>query len=323
MKKKRFASLLIVAPLALLSACSSTPGLALEANWLSNKSKIPPDDFKETLEYAVTFEKSSSATDFYLNYTDGTYKTTFSSSSVEGQKTYVYETELSIKVQYTLNGSSPIEFEDSVITRVEFLNTQSDLKPLSSMREVHATAPLASPTNPPASLEKGVAYGKYDYKIEIAYDNEDETAAFKITDLASDVTAENAETTKIDLDGKGLYFDNEQLIPVLRAAELSSSMSLRTLDPTTRTLEKIAVKSGPTQSTLNQTVKFKDSEKSDFDVIEIGLSYDKQNSGGMQTFTFATDKNNTYRSVLLKYEYPVIYSHGTMTYKLTAANFYN
>lgn len=322
MKKKRFASLLIVAPLALLGACSSTPGLALEANWLSNKSKIPPEDFLETLEYAITFEKNDSATNFYLNYTDGTYKTTFSSASAEGQKIYVYETELSVKVQYTLNDAS-VEFEDSVVTRVEFLNTQSDMKPLSSMREVHATAPLTNPSNPPASLEKGVAYGKYDYKTEITYNNEDEKATFTITDLSSDLAAENAETTTIKLGGKGLYFDNEQLIPVLRAAELSSSMSLRTLDPTTRTLEKVAIKSGPTQSTLNQTVKFKDTEKSDFDVIEIALAYDKQNSGGTQTFTFATDKNNTYRSVLLKYEYPVIYSHGTMTYKLTTANFHN
>lgn len=320
MKKKRFASLLIVAPLALLGACSSTPALALEANWLSNKSKIPPADFKETLEYAVTFEKASFATDFYLNYTDGTYKTTFTSSSLDGQKTYVYETELSVKVQYTLNGASA-EFEDSVVTRVEFLNTQSDLKPLSSMREVHATAPLTTPTSPPASLEKGAAYGKYDYKIEIVYNNEDEKAVYTITDLASEATAANSETTEIKL--KGLYFDNDQLIPVLRAADLSSSMSFRTIDPTTKTLDKIAVKSGPTQSALNQTVKIKDTEKSDFDVIEIGLSYDKQNPGGTHIFTFAADKNNTYRSVLLKYEYPVIYSHGTMTYKLTTANFYN
>ncbi|MDE6412074.1 MAG: hypothetical protein K2L02_06045 [Clostridia bacterium] len=322
MKKKRFASLLIVAPLALLAACNTTPSLALEANWLSNKSKIPPDDFIETLEYAVTFEKNASATDFYLNFTDGSYKTTFRSGSTEGQKTYVYETELSVKVQYTLNNAS-VEFEDSVITRVEFLNTQNDLKPLWSMREVHATAPLTNPSSPPASLDRGIAYGKYDYKTEITYDYVDEKATFTITDLASETTAANAETTTIKLKGKGLYFDNEQLIPVLRAAELSSSMSLRTVDPTTRTLEKITVKNAPAQGTLNQTVKFKDTEKSDFDVIEIGLAYNKQNSGGTQTFTFATDKNNTYRSVLLKYEYPVIYSHGTMTYKLTTANFYN
>lgn len=316
MKKKRFASLLIVAPLALLAACNSTSALSLEANWLSNKSKIPPDDFIETLEYAVTFEKSASATNFYLNYSDGSYKTTFTSGSVEGQKTYVYETELSIKVQYTLNDTS-VEFEDSVVTRVEFLNTQNDLKPLSSMREVHATTPITSPSSPPASLEAGVAYRKLDYKTEVAYNNEDEKATF------TETTATGTKSTDIKLKGKGLYFDNEQLVPMLRAAELSSSMSLRTIDPTTRTLEKITVKSGPTQSALNQTVKFKETEKSDFDVIEIGLAYNKQNSGGTHVFTFATDKNNTYRSVLLKYEYPLIYSHGTLTYKLTTANFYN
>lgn len=325
MKKKRFASILLVAPLMLFAACSSTPKLVLEANWFVNPSVSDIlDDFEETLEYEVSFEKSASAANgrFTMDYPNGgTYSVKFEDGTKDGKKTYVYSTELKMQVRYTLDGVSTELMEDVVTTRVEFLNIQNNLQPLSSTRTAKVTAPLASPTSAPDSLD--VAYGKYNYCTEITYDVEKEEAEFKLTNLADGAS----ETKTIDFDGSGMFFDNEQLIPVLRAAELSSSMSLRTLDPTTRTLEKISIKDGPTATTLKQSVKIGDEEKKEyeFQASEISIAYNKQNAGATQKFIFAQRSNrnsNPYRNVLLKYEYPVIYSHGVLTYTLTTANFY-
>lgn len=332
MKKKHFAALLLVAPLALFAACSSTPSLVIEANWFKDTgTKIIPDGFAETLEYAVTFEKSASAQNgrFSVDYPDGgTYKTTFRESEADGKKTYIYTTELRIHAVYSLDGvSTALENDDVVTTRVEFLDTQNELRPLSSSREAHVTAPLYTSSSAPDKLE--AAYAKYDYRTETVYNWEEETAAFSIVNLASEETAENKETKEIDVDVSGFYFDNEQLFPLLRAAELSSAMVLHTIDPTTGTSEKMAVKDGPNATTLKQSVKFKADEQAterDFNVTEISLSYAKQNSGPSQKFTIAqrtARDSNTYRNVVLKYEVPIIYSLGTLTYRLTSANFYD
>lgn len=332
MKKKRFASLLIVAPLALLAACSSTPSLVLESNWyLDTGTKDVQDNFEETLVYAVSFEKSAAAQNgkFYLDYPDGgTYTVKFEDGEVNGKKTYVYSTELKMKVVYSLNGTSR-EFNDVVTTRVEFLDVQNELRPLSSIREVHGTTPLASPTSAPDSLDK--AYAKLDYKNEIAYDWNEEIAHFTQTNLSSEATETNKQTEEIDVDVNGLYFDNEQFFPLLRAAELSSAMVIYTIDPTDtkkHRADKIAVTDGPTAATLKQSVKLSgDTEavERDFNVTEISLRYNKANSGGAQKYTIAqrtARDHNSYRNVILKYEYPVIYSHGILTYRLTEANFY-
>lgn len=332
MKKKRFASLLIVAPLALLAACSSTPSLVLGSNWFSNTGiRDIPEGFSETLEYAVTFEKSASAQNgrFSLDFPNGgNYKTTFKAGEVNNQKTYVYETTLTMHAQYTLDGvSTSFDFDDVIKTHVEFLDVQNELRPLSSWREVHGTVPASTPSSAPDKLEN--AYYKLDYRTEIVYDWEEETAAFTLIDLASEATEANKSTQEIDVDESGLYFDNEQLFPLLRAAELSSSMVIYTVDPTTRTAEKVAVKDGPTATTLKQSVKFKTDEAAverDFNVIELSLGYSKQNSGPAQKFTIVqrgARDHNAYRNVILKYEAPVIYSLGTLTYRLTSADFYD
>ncbi len=337
MKKKRFAALLIAAPLTLFAACSSTPSLELNQNWFSNTGeKNIPADFEETLVYAVSFEKSDSALKgkYYMDYPEGgTYKTTFKSAAgSNGQMKYVYETELSVKVQYTLNGASTELMESTVTTHVEFLEAQNNLKPLLSRREAHGPVPIAEPYNPPASLEK--AYNQYDYKVEIAYDHDASKADFAITYFSpspegSEEDQSYSEHKQIKL--KSFCFDNEQLIPVLRAAELSSSMPLYAIDFTTKTLEKISVKNKPTNlDSWKQSVKFKGDETAverDFKVTTVGIAYGKKNSGGTHTYTLArrsdSADSNTYRNVVLKYSYPVIYSHGTTVYNLVAANFYN
>ena len=336
MKKKRIASLLLLAPLALFAACSTTPKLGLEANWFNQVStKTIPDDFKETLEYKVTFEQSTSSRNgnFSMDYPNGgTYTTTFEGGSKDGKKIYVYSTTLTMQVQYTLNGEKSKLLDDVVTTRVQFMDVANELKPISSSRLVHATAPASTSSSPATTLS--AAYKKYDYKTEITYDHAKQRASFSLTYLTADgekdVTKNNIENRSIKIKCKGTFFDNEQLIPALRAADLSSSMALYTIDPQECSLVKLSVKNGPTAVKIKQSVKLKADEvatEHEFDAYEIGLAYNKQNSGGTQTFTFAkrskSADSNTNRNVLLKYKYPVIYSHGTLTYTLSTATFYD
>ena len=332
MKKKRFAALLLLAPLALLAACNSTPKLVLEANWFSNTStKIIPDDFEETLEYAVSFEKSAAALNgrFSTDYPNGgTYTVKFSSgSTADGKKTYIYTTEEKIDVRYTLDGKSTELMTDVVTTRVEFLDVSNELKPLSSWREVHATAPLRNPTTPAATLD--ACYAKLDYKNEFTYDHEKSKATFVQTNLAAEDKTNNQTTKVIGIGGKGIFFDNEQMIPLLRAAELSSSMSIRTIDVQESAKCAMTIKNGPTAVTVTQKIKLKSDEEAverNFNANEISLAYKKQNSGPTQKFTIVqrgSRDSNTFRNVCLKFEQPVMYSQGTLIYRLVSANFYN
>ncbi len=328
MKKKYLlcaASLLLISPLALMSACTSTPELTLSSNWFSDTStKIIPADFKETLTYGVSFEKSAAAEngEFSVDYRNGTYTTTLHAGEKDGAKTYVYTTQLNIQAQYTLNGQTSDTFSESVTTRVEFLDVANRLKPLSSTRTVDASAPLCSPTSAPDTLSE--AFERYHYTTEITYNGELDKATYAITDLATG--EKNSE--EIKLGGSGSFFDNEEILVMLRAAELSSSMTFRTLDPTTRTVEKIKVKDGPNAETVKKSVKLKtDTEavEREFSVFTLSIAYDKANAGGTQRLTYVQrgDRDhNDYRNVLLVYTYPVIYSHGTLTYQLTSADFY-
>ena len=331
MKKKRFASLLLIAPLALLAACSAPQTIVLEANWFSNSStKIIPDDFEETLEYEVSFTKSASAESsrFTMNYPNGgTYTVKLAGGATEdGRKTYRYTTELKMEVEYILDGVSSGVREDVVKTYVEFLDSSNELKPLSSWREVHGSAPRTTPLSPGATLKD--CFVTFDTKTAISYDYETNKALFTLINLAPNATIDDQESRVIKLDGKGLYFDNEQLIPLLRALDLNSSMTLRTIDLGTKSLEKVEVKDGPKSITLTQSVKRKTDEaavEETFKATEISIGFGKQNSGSEKKFVIASRDNrnsNKWRNVCLKAEYPVIYSHGTMTYRLVSANFY-
>ena len=327
MKRKYFvasAALLLTAPLALLSACASTPELTLSSNWFSDTStKSIPPDFEETLEYSVSFEKSADAEsgNFRMEYPNGgTYTTTLKAGDKNGTKIYVYTTTLKAEVRYSL-GNESAEFPETVTTQVEFLDISNRLRPLSSTRTVDASAPLYAPTAKPASLND--AFNRYHYETVINYNDDLSKAEYTIKDLSTDKT----DKYDIKLNGKGSFFDNEQILLLFRAAELNKSMTFRTLDPTTRTVEKIVVKEGPSAVTVKKSVKLGDSEavEREINANTLSIAYNKANAGATQTLTYAQrgdPLHNEFRNVLLTYSYPVIYSHGTMTYQLVSANFY-
>lgn len=320
MKKKRYLSLLLAAPLLLLAGCSTTPELPLEPNWFSNTGTEPiSSTFEETLVYAVSFEKSAAAldSDFYMNYSDASYKTKLVGSTANNKNTYVYTTELTAKVTFTLNNES-FEHNDSVTTRVEFYSAADGLRPISSTREAHVTVPRTKPDHAPSTLSEG--YKVCDYKVEISYDEALEKAIY--TNTGANITEK-----EMKISGKGSFFDNEQIYLMLRATEFSSAMTFRTIDFPANAVATMKIANGPTAVTLKQAVKYKDDEEAverDYDAYQIGLAYSKTNSGTTRTLTFAQRKNrdsNTHRNVMLKCEDPIVYSHGTLIYRLIEANF--
>ena len=346
MKKNRIAGLLTLAPLLLFAACtSSTPELSLESNWLSytTQQSVPvtaEGEAIETLKYDVTFSRYESTLNapFKIHYSEGTYQTVLSSTTVtvdgKSEQAYKYRTELNIKVSFSLNADQSETFSDSVVTETVFLSVAQNLRPIGSTRTVLSHVPLYMPSNPPKTLTdengNGVAFGHYNYVLETDY-SETNKAKIKMTNLLVDEEAKEEDSNagvseyNVSTKGKGSYFDNEQILFLLRGVNLSSSLTFRTIDPTTRTVDKVKIADGPTA--VQEACKFKMGDTdldAAIDAYEISLAYSKSNAGTSQKCVYAKNvgaDGNVYRNALLRYEQPVLYSHGTLVYTLSDASF--
>lgn len=344
MKKRNFAGLLVLAPLVLLTACTSTPELSFESNWLSytTQQTVPATNAGEaieTLKYNVSFTRYDSALNapFKVHYSDGTYTASLYSTPVtvdgKDETAYLYRTELKIKVSFTLNENRSDTYEDTVRSETVFLNVRQNLKPISSTRTVDSHVPLYSPSSKPSALlddkGNGVAFGHYNYTTETDY-TETNKAKIKYTNLLltqaeEGEQADNVSEHTVSTKGKGSYYDNEQILFLLRGVELSSALSFRSIDPTTRTVDKVKIADGPTA--VQEACKFTEGgtvTEAAIDAYEISLAYSKSNAGASQKCVYAkkvSSDGNRYRNALLRYEQPVMYSHGTLTYTLAEAKF--
>ena len=346
MKKNRIAGLLTLAPLLLFAACtSSTPELSLESNWLSytTQQSVPvtaEGEAIETLKYDVTFSRYESTLNapFKIHSSEGTSQTVLSSTTVtvdgKSEQAYKYRTELNIKVSFSLNADQSETFSDSVVTETVFLSVAQNLRPIGSTRTVLSHVPLYMPSNPPKTLTdengNGVAFGHYNYVLETDY-SETNKAKIKMTNLLVDEEAKEEDSNagvseyNVSTKGKGSYFDNEQILFLLRGVNLSSSLTFRTIDPTTRTVDKVKIADGPTA--VQEACKFKMGDTdldAAIDAYEISLAYSKSNAGTSQKCVYAKKvgaDGNVYRNALLRYEQPVLYSHGTLVYTLSDASF--
>jgi len=335
-KKLRFLGLLALAPLTLLAACTSVPELSVESNWLRYTAlkSIPPvaetAGVIESLDYTVIHKRYDSMANepFQVTYSNGKYHTELSAENVTvGDKTefvYMYRTTLTIDVQFFLNDAPSEKFTDTMTTETQFYDADSNLKPIRSKQTVESHVPATTPSSAPASLEENQAFVHYHYSNEYDY-TEANKAKIKSTNLLSEEPAVS-ETTVSTKKGKGSYYDNEQIVFLLRGVDLSSSMSFRSIDPSTKTVSSLKVSEGPTavQELCNFTLKDGTKVERAIDAYEISLSYNKKNGGSPKKFVYAkkvSSENNTYRNVLLRFEQNVLNSHGTFTYQLTKASF--
>ena len=324
MKKRRLACLAFAAPMFALAACTGgTSSLALTSNWYAQVgSEISPNTH-ETLTYSVGFT-AADGNDF-LSYGEGTYTTELTAETTQladGSTELCYRlcAELTIPVTYTVNGESET-FTDSVTSDVWFRDVGRSLQPVRSEKSVLSHSPLSSEA--PETLES--AYAVYEYKDVTVYDAS--CANAQLTRTFTQPT-ESENTYSIELTGSGTYLDNEQILFAMRGVSTSSAASFRSINPASRAVATVAMSAAPTSASGDQAhfAIGEDAEPADRELTtySFSLGYTGSNPGQPQTLTYAavtSANDNTYRSVLLEMEVPVLYSLGTLRYQLTRAIF--
>ena len=330
MKKSHIAGLLMLLPLTLLTACGGeTPALSFNANWYRNTAlKSDIQNTYEQLEYEVTFD-STPQDGFSVNYSGGVYKTELKDGPVmlEGGQMngYIYTTDLRISVSFSLDGKTSETFEDSVHTEIEFLSAAEGLKPVKSFREVVTHSPITNTPNRSLSDPLSSCYAAFHNSYLIEYNDALTSASVTSTDYNSFSTP-HEEKNDYKLGGNGTFLDNEQLTFALRGLNLFATSSFRTFDLVNRTWKNVQL---PAASGITESVNFEMDGvpvQTDIEACAITVGYAGDYGGQAQVMVLAKtmDANaNTYRNVMLRLESPVIYSLGTLRYKLVKATFAN
>lgn len=324
MKKRRLAPLLLAAPLTLLCACGgTTPSLAINANWYANtENSSNITGTHEALSYEVTFEKAANSA---FSYKNGSFTTLLEdvnySVGDELQMVYHLHTELTLPGECTIEGETE-EFEDYAVSDVWFYSAKEGLSPLRSAKKFHTTFP--------ASVAEGESdiLQEYEYEYTVEYELRDSRAA-EAHAVWKDLKKDGEERKKdISLGNGGSFFDNEQIFFALRGLTPAANTAFRTLDPQTDT--EVGMTISDTESVdfpVSFTVNGAEIADKTITANQIRLRYSLNQPGPTRTLVYAAvtqPNNNTYRSVLLRFDNPVLWSTsrlGTLTYLLKTAEF--
>lgn len=325
MKKRALAAFAVFIPLvATLCACGGTATVSINANWYKSGEGDNIGEKSEKLEYEVTFEKAGE--NVPLSYNKGTYVTELTAESIslsDGTSIIGYHlsSKLDISGTYTLNGLSE-NFTDAVESHVYFKAISSRLQPVSSMKSVKCTAPLSNPK----TLKD--AYRVYDYTYQTVYNDSCNKAEITYTQTLPETdTPETKET--VSFKNNSVFFDNEQLLFVLRGLAMDSTVSLKTINPLDFNVTTVAISEKPKQTTLTDyTFEMNGAAvKDSISAYQVSLSYKSSFSGQTQKLLYAANtatedtKQNTYRNMLLEMSVPVLQGYGTLNYKLVKATF--
>ncbi len=312
--KKLFPILALALAFTTLSACTNADyKLTFYPNWCE-KPLDNAETVSETLVYKV--EGKNISAPYELAYKNGTYTATLTSTA----NGYVYETALSVEVDFGFAVETPIV--DTVTTRVEFLTSGNALKPVSSVKSVSSHSPLdvAEPT------KAEDCYSEYKYTIETTY-NADGNANSKVTNqLPETPISTNYGFTYTD--DEYTYLDNEQLLLALRAISNSTtSGSVNVFSPYVQRVQKVNVTlADATAKDFSYTLNGSPTTSS-IEYRTASLVLDEKNPGGTQTVWLAkntvdsSDPNkhvNQYRNMILYMETPLAYAFGSLTYTLTS-----
>ncbi len=325
MKKIKFASLLLFAPLVLCAACGGgIQTTEFQTNWYRNTAL--GDDIEgtsETLEYAITMINPDEHNGLTAEYTDGVFTMTLKnapialdSSTKEG---YVLDTSQTMKVKFTLGGKSTAELVDTVTSHVEFLTVGENLKPVSSTKTWHNHVPAEAPT----TLD--TCYTEYHYTYAVEYDDALTTATVTYSDLmeGADGVPEPVVSER-DIEGKTTYLDNEQILFAMRGMNFSLAPTFRTLSTTMMTVQTVSVRDGTQEVT--ESVSFERNGvaySEEIAAYEVRIGYGG-NIGQGRTVVIAKktgDTDNVNRNVPVRIETPLMRTLGTLRYTLKKATF--
>lgn len=328
MKKRIFASLFLLLPLALCAACGGgVQRTEISTNWYRNTA-LGNDiaGTNETLEYAVSVTDPTPHNGLSADYS-GVYTMTLVNASVtldnSTKEGYVLETSLSVSVTFTYEGKSTAALNDTVTSRVEFLPVGDNLKPVSSTKTAHTHVP----NDAPQSVE--TAYTEYHYTYAVEYDDALTTASVTYTDHLPDREGKVPRPVKseIDIGGKTTYLDNEQILFALRGMNVSSALTFRSINPTMGTVQNVGLRQAG--SDVTEAVSFeRNGEPFSSDALaatEFRVGYGNNIGQGCKIIMAKKTSNtdNEYRNVPLRMEYPLIRSLGTLRYTLVKATFAN
>lgn len=344
MKLKHFAPLLLIAPLALLSACGGgVMGLTFASNWYADSTHdSPTHDTHERLVYEVDFAAPASQKkeDFRVEYDKGVYTTELATvlltpdlgeGVTETKAGYKFTTSLSITGRYYVNNTAGSDFTDVVKTEVYFYDVTESLRPVKSVREVTTYAPNAN------AEDASHAYTQYKYKMTTVYNAKLTQATVEYDDL----TPKNDDySQKVSIKGGGTYLDDAQLVFALRGTSLASTLSFRSLNPVRNngwSKATVSTNGKPVLDTYRATEKTAsgddlgrrfsiNGEAIDREAIpaySFSLVYGGTYAGGAQSFMYAAklEGANIYRNVLLWKSEPLPHGLGTLTSTLKEANF--
>ncbi len=303
----------------LFASCSGGSSTTFSANWYANTStNTVVEGTNETLTYSVSMkEESSSNTSYSIFYTDGSYTTTLTAETKDGELVYSYQTKLTISVQYTYESEVSEKFKDVVTSKVLFKNTKSGLQPLRSEKNVESH----SPTQSSSSLLGCYTYYKYSFVID--YENNCTSGKTTFTDLSKEEPVEKKRDFSIG--DKYTYIDNEELLFAFRGVSLASAQQVQTYNASTKSVQpvKLSPSSSETEE-FNFVMNGKEGKKA-IEYYPVSISIVDEYPGATQTAWYAkpSDKSssNTYRNVLLRLETPIFYNLGTLVYELKTADF--
>lgn len=323
MKKKLTAAAALLGAAMLFSACSSGSATSFTANWYSNTaSNAALPGTSETLVYKVTQNTENSTNgDFTVLYSNGTYTTTLSVEQKNNDNLYCYRTELNITVQYLVNGETTQPKEDKVSSEVYFRSTQSGLLPVSSFKEVVSRSPAGMN---PSSAE--TAYRDYHFSISATYDEDCSSGIAVYTDLTSEETKADAETTKFSIEDGDSYLDNEELLFALRGISYSSAKQFQVYNASVRRVQTVRATPSEEKSDEFRFTMNGEERNAPISYYPVSIAISENQGGGTQTAWYAktTDlSRNVYRNVMLRLETPLSYNLGSLVYELQSADFTN
>ncbi len=351
---KKFKAICAVALAAVCTAgfagCTTSSGTSssLTSKWYirTSYSGIQPSAIntdgegqKEVLVYDITFDNSKAGNTVYsVEYDEGHTMTTefyaceydWSNSAIpeeyresDTETVYVYTTsfEVSGKYVFTETGET-VEFSDEMQSVCYFRSARNSLQPLYSYQYVKSTSPAYFS---PASAADMCQSVEYTYNV---YYNKDCTEVTSYYQNALD-SSDKATNTISLTDAANSLFDNGSIYTVIRAMNISSSLSMNVdiFIPVENTYSTYTVAGADAATLEDETIKnalvnaeYVTSED-EVTYSAASLSYTGDLSGTSQTIWYATladdISRNVCRSTMLKIELPISFSLGTLEFSLS------
>lgn len=328
MKKKALAAFAFAIPLVVtLSACGGTPSVAVNPNWYKSGEGGNIGGKSEKLEYEVTFEKAEG--NVPLSYEKGTYVTELKAETIslaEGNSItgYHLSAKLDISGAYTVNGLSE-SFTDKMESHVYFKPISERLQPIRSAKYVKCSAPMANAV----TLKDSFKVYEYTYETEYSADFKKAEITYKQTQPEAETAGANDVQESVSIKNNSVFYDNEQLLFVLRGLSMDAAVSLKTVNPLDFMVTTVALSEKPKLTTLTGYTFEMNGETvtRDIGAYNVSLSYKSSFPGQAQKLVYAANtateesKQNEYRNVLLEMSVPVLHNLGTLNYKLVKATF--